>query len=263
LLSSMNLNKRRKASSIAYWWISRSWIALPHFFWIIEPAQRTRMSDLGSQPKEVWKQPGRLPAEGRLGSSENTRNSLFCCLLGPLCIYATCLAFGAYICSIFNWTMDETKLWRLDNPPVVFTDEHIEYVPCNLTVREAWASLLQMTNDTWKVMRRTRQSLIYFAAGAIAGALSVVAFAWRRNFRRSKCSWQIENCWPKLHPQSFVTKSFFCSKAPAKLAIHGNAVTLGCTSACLLREHFGSHGNSIACFEIYAGNVHLPQDDVA
>jgi hypothetical protein len=35
------------------------------------------MSDLGSQPSEVWKQPGRLPAEGRLGSSENTSNCRF------------------------------------------------------------------------------------------------------------------------------------------------------------------------------------------
>jgi hypothetical protein len=35
------------------------------------------MSELGSQPREVWKQPGRLPAEGRLGCSESTSNCLF------------------------------------------------------------------------------------------------------------------------------------------------------------------------------------------
>jgi hypothetical protein len=57
--------------------------------------RETRMSDLGLQPREGWKQPGRLPAEGRLGSSENTSNCLFCFLLGPLCIRATYLAFGA------------------------------------------------------------------------------------------------------------------------------------------------------------------------
>jgi hypothetical protein len=56
------------------------------------------MSDFGLQPREVWKQPGRLPAEGRPGSSENTskpRRCLFLLLLGRLCICATCLAFGA------------------------------------------------------------------------------------------------------------------------------------------------------------------------
>jgi hypothetical protein len=36
------------------------------------------MSDLCSQPREVWKQPGRLPAEGRLGSSENTSKPRRC-----------------------------------------------------------------------------------------------------------------------------------------------------------------------------------------
>jgi hypothetical protein len=46
------------------------------------------MSDLGSQPREVWKQPGRLPAEGRLGSSENTRQST---------IFVACLALFAYV----------------------------------------------------------------------------------------------------------------------------------------------------------------------
>jgi hypothetical protein len=55
------------------------------------------MSDFGIQSREVWKQPNRLPAEGRLGSSENTskpRRRLYCCLLGPLLIYATWLASG-------------------------------------------------------------------------------------------------------------------------------------------------------------------------
>jgi hypothetical protein len=56
------------------------------------------MSDLGSQPREVWKELDQLPAEGRLGSSENTskpRRCLFLLLRGPLCICSTCLAFGA------------------------------------------------------------------------------------------------------------------------------------------------------------------------
>jgi hypothetical protein len=33
------------------------------------------MSDISLQPREVWKQLGRLPVEGRLGSSENTQAS--------------------------------------------------------------------------------------------------------------------------------------------------------------------------------------------
>jgi hypothetical protein len=53
----MDFNKRRGTSSIAYWRISRSWIVLPHIFWIIEQPREARMSDLGSQPREVWKQP--------------------------------------------------------------------------------------------------------------------------------------------------------------------------------------------------------------
>jgi hypothetical protein len=35
--------------------------------------RETRMSDLGLQPREVWKQSNRLPAEERLGSSKNNR----------------------------------------------------------------------------------------------------------------------------------------------------------------------------------------------
>jgi hypothetical protein len=45
------------------------------------------MSDLGSQPREVWKQPSRLPAEGRPGSSENTSS----------CLFVACLALFAYV----------------------------------------------------------------------------------------------------------------------------------------------------------------------
>jgi hypothetical protein len=45
------------------------------------------MSDLGLQPREVWKQPSRLPAEGRLGSSENTSNRFF----------VACFALFAYV----------------------------------------------------------------------------------------------------------------------------------------------------------------------
>jgi hypothetical protein len=39
------------------------------------------MSDLGSQPREVWKQPDRRPAEGRLDSSENTSKPRRCLFL--------------------------------------------------------------------------------------------------------------------------------------------------------------------------------------
>jgi hypothetical protein len=91
-----SFNNRRGASSIAYWRISRSWIVVPHIF------LNTRTSPekpVCLQPREEWKQRGRLPAKDRLGSSENTskpRRFLFCCLLGPLYICATCLAFGAY-----------------------------------------------------------------------------------------------------------------------------------------------------------------------
>jgi hypothetical protein len=45
------------------------------------------MSDLGLQLREVWKQPHRLPAEVRLGSSENTgkpRHYLFVACFAPL-----------------------------------------------------------------------------------------------------------------------------------------------------------------------------------
>jgi hypothetical protein len=48
------------------------------------------MRDLGSKPREVWKQPGRLPAEGRLGSSENTSKPRRCLL------FVACLALFAY-----------------------------------------------------------------------------------------------------------------------------------------------------------------------
>jgi hypothetical protein len=40
----------------------------------------------GGQPREVWKQPDRLPAEGRTGSSKTQESCgvvFFCCLLRP------------------------------------------------------------------------------------------------------------------------------------------------------------------------------------
>jgi hypothetical protein len=46
------------------------------------------MSDLGSQPREVWKQPGRLPVEGSLGSSENISNYPF---------FVACFALFTYV----------------------------------------------------------------------------------------------------------------------------------------------------------------------
>jgi hypothetical protein len=39
------------------------------------------MSDLGLQPRELWKQLDRLPAEERLGSSENTSKPRRCLFL--------------------------------------------------------------------------------------------------------------------------------------------------------------------------------------
>jgi hypothetical protein len=49
------------------------------------------MSDLGLQLREVWKQPDRLPAEGRLGSSENTSKPRRCLY------FVACLALVAYV----------------------------------------------------------------------------------------------------------------------------------------------------------------------
>jgi hypothetical protein len=49
------------------------------------------MTDLGSQLREVWKQSGRQPAEGRLGSSENTRKLRRCLF------FVACLALFAYV----------------------------------------------------------------------------------------------------------------------------------------------------------------------
>jgi hypothetical protein len=46
------------------------------------------MSDLGLKPREVWKQPDRLPAEERLGISENHKQ---------LSIFVACLALFAYV----------------------------------------------------------------------------------------------------------------------------------------------------------------------
>jgi hypothetical protein len=65
------------------------------------------MSDLGMQPREVWKQPDRLPAEGGLGSSKKKKNPancgvFFCCLLSRLCICAACLAFGVNLVAGLN-----------------------------------------------------------------------------------------------------------------------------------------------------------------
>jgi hypothetical protein len=48
------------------------------------------MSDLSLQPREVWKQPDRLPAEGRLGSSKHKQAA-------ALSIFVACLALFAYV----------------------------------------------------------------------------------------------------------------------------------------------------------------------
>jgi hypothetical protein len=55
------------------------------------------MSDLGLQHREAWNQLDRLPAEGKLGSSENTskpRRCLFVACADLLCINTTWLALG-------------------------------------------------------------------------------------------------------------------------------------------------------------------------
>jgi hypothetical protein len=53
------------------------------------------MSDLGSQPREVWQQSDRLPAEGRLGSAENSSKPRRCLLLLPAwSSLHTCHLFG-------------------------------------------------------------------------------------------------------------------------------------------------------------------------
>jgi hypothetical protein len=91
----MDFNKRREASSIAYWRISRSWIALP----LISFNNRT------SPEKPVWAtsayNPGKYgnspvgcrPKEGK-AVQKTQAIVFFCCQLGPLCIFSTCLAFG-------------------------------------------------------------------------------------------------------------------------------------------------------------------------
>jgi hypothetical protein len=47
----------------ADWRISRSWIVLPHIFELSNQPTEARMSDLGLQPRKVWKQSDRLLAE--------------------------------------------------------------------------------------------------------------------------------------------------------------------------------------------------------
>jgi hypothetical protein len=62
-----------------------------HFFEKSNQPRETRMSNLRLKPSEVWKQPGRLPADGRLSSSENrskSRRRLF---------FVACLALFACV----------------------------------------------------------------------------------------------------------------------------------------------------------------------
>jgi hypothetical protein len=54
------------------------------------------MSDLSLQLREVWKQPDRLPAEGRLGSSENTSKPQHCVL------FVACFALFAYVLLVWH-----------------------------------------------------------------------------------------------------------------------------------------------------------------
>jgi hypothetical protein len=123
----MDFNKRREASSIAYWRISRSRIVLPHIFLEKSNQHReTRMSDLGLQPREVWKQLGRLPAEGRLGSSENTSNPRRCLL------FVACLALFAYVPLV--WHSEPSILILILKPIPVLDLTFNRFLSCVLTV---------------------------------------------------------------------------------------------------------------------------------
>jgi hypothetical protein len=74
----MDFNKRREASSIAYWRISAEFGSSSKRFCVqSSELKESRMSDLGLQPREVRGQSGQLPAEERLGCSENTSDCLF------------------------------------------------------------------------------------------------------------------------------------------------------------------------------------------
>jgi hypothetical protein len=93
----MDFNKRREASSMAYWRISRSWIVLHHVFELNQPRE-TRMSDLGYQFKgsmETARSDCR-PKEGKVvQKTQASRGDVyFCC----------CLALFAY----------EPLVWHLE-----------------------------------------------------------------------------------------------------------------------------------------------------
>jgi hypothetical protein len=63
------------------------------------------MSDLGWQPREVWKQPGRLPAEGRLGTSENTSKPRRCLFMLPAWpSMHMCRLFGVRSLVFWSWS---------------------------------------------------------------------------------------------------------------------------------------------------------------
>jgi hypothetical protein len=49
------------------------------------------MSDPGLQPREVWKQPDRLPAEGRRGNSEKRKQA------AALSFFVACFALFEYL----------------------------------------------------------------------------------------------------------------------------------------------------------------------
>jgi hypothetical protein len=102
----MAFNKCREMSSIAYLAnqleLDR---ASSHFFEYSNQPRGYRMGDLGLQPREVWNQPGRLPAEGRPGSSENTRSCLF--LLPARPSLQVCHLFG--IRSLVTWLSLQEK----------------------------------------------------------------------------------------------------------------------------------------------------------
>jgi hypothetical protein len=66
------------------------------------------MSDLSLQPRELWKQPGRLPAKGRRGRSDNTSNCLF--LLPAWPSLHMCHLFG--IRSLVSWSISWSWLCK-------------------------------------------------------------------------------------------------------------------------------------------------------
>jgi hypothetical protein len=63
------------------------------------------MSDLGLQPREVWKQPDRLPAEGRLVVQKTQARF-------RVIFFVACLALFEYL--PLAWYLETSNLTRID-----------------------------------------------------------------------------------------------------------------------------------------------------